>query len=145
MAISKPGFTMIEILVVVILIGGLAAMVLPNVMKRMGKGQIGTTKIALNGMKSALNEYKMDMGHYPTKQEGGLEALMNRPSSKGSDRWKGEYLDGAEVPLDAWNNEFFYSAPPQQFSKEYKFFELYSKGDLSDEKNENDPDLRVGS
>ena len=143
MAISRPGFSLIEILIVMVLIGAMVAMVGPNLMKRLGRGKVGTTKIALNNIKSAFDEYKMDIGHYPTKQEGGFEALMSRPNSKGSDRWKGPYLTGKEVPLDAWNNEFIYSNPPQRFSKEYKFYELYSLGE--NEESENNPDLRVGS
>ncbi len=140
MITKKAGFSLIEILIAVILIGSIVAMVGPKLMQRFGKGQIGTTKISLHGIKSTLDEYFIDMGHYPTKQEGGLDALVTKPNTKGADRYKGPYLD--RVPTDAWNNEFIYNNPPQRF-KEYKYYELYSVG--NDEKSENNPDLRVGS
>lgn len=137
--VKKSGFSLIEILIVVVIMGTLAALVMPNIMKRFGKAQVQTTKVTLAGLKSALLEYNMDMGHFPDKREGGLEALVTKPDVKGNERWKGSYI--SEVPLDAWNNEFVYNKPPQQF-KQYKHFEIYSLGNTPED--ENNPELRTG-
>lgn len=139
MNIKKEGFGLLEVLLAIALMAIIASQVGPGLLKRFGKGQMSSCKIALQGLKSALLEYNADMGHFPDKKEGGIEALVSKPNSKGSERWRGPYMP--TIPADPWNQEYVYSKPPQRF-KEFKQFELYSIG--KEEADADNPDLRVG-
>lgn len=75
------GFTLIEVMVVIVILGVLAALIVPNVIGRSEKAKIDTTQIALKGVAGALDQYKLDNGHFPTMQEGGLDALVNQPAT----------------------------------------------------------------
>ncbi len=137
MVISKKrdAFTMIEILVVVFIIGILATLVGPRVIRLLTKGNVSATQATLAALKTDLVEYKQDMGHFPTAKEGGLDALIDRPNIKGNERWDGPYIEGQEsVPLDAWGNEFEYNLPPIRFKNKYKIFEIVSEGPEGEEK-----------
>lgn len=89
----QRGFTLIEVMVVIVILGVLAALIVPNVMGRGEKAKVDTTAITLKGVAGALDQYKLDNGHYPNMQEGGLEALVKKPES--AKNWlPGGYVKG---------------------------------------------------
>lgn len=103
------GFTLIEIMVVVIILGILAAIVAPNVIGRIDDAQVTRAKSDLRGIENALKFYRMDNFAYPTSEQG-LEALVTRPNDPNLRNWKpGGYLD--RVPKDPWGNPYVYLNP----------------------------------
>ena len=105
----QRGFTLIEIMVVVIIIGILAAIVAPNVMGRVDQAQITRVHSDISAIESALKFYRLDNFTYPTSEQG-LEALITRPADPNIHNWKpGGYLDRA--PKDPWGNPYLYLNP----------------------------------
>ncbi len=91
---KQSGFTLIEVMVVIVILGVLAALIVPNVMGRGEKAKVDTTQITLKGVAGALDQYKLDNGHYPSMQEGGLDALVTQPAT--AKNWlPGGYVKGA--------------------------------------------------
>ncbi len=114
------GFTLIEVMVVVVILGILAAIIVPNVVGKDERARVETTKASLQSIASALEMYKLDNGTYPTTQEG-LSALVNKPES--AKHWAaGGYLK--DVPKDSWGNDFQYVAPGPNHTP----YDLYSFG-----------------
>ncbi|HZW60265.1 MAG TPA: type II secretion system major pseudopilin GspG [Woeseiaceae bacterium] len=107
----EAGFTLIEIMVVVIILGILAAIVAPNVIGRVGDAQIAAAKQDIRGIENALKFYRLDNFAYPTTEQG-LQALVTRPSDPTIKNWKsGGYLD--RLPKDPWGNPYQYLNPGQ--------------------------------
>lgn len=105
---QQTGFTLIEIMVVVVIIGILAALVVPKVMGRPDQAKVTVARGDLKAIGSALEMYRLDNRRYPDTQQG-LDALVQRPST-GADNWNGEgYL--ARLPTDPWGNPYLYLAP----------------------------------
>jgi len=105
---SQSGFTLIEVMVVVIILGILAAIVVPRVMDRPDAARITKSKQDIRAMESALNLYKLDNFSYPTTDQG-LEALVTKPSGTPEPRnWK-KYMD--RLAKDAWGNDYQYLSP----------------------------------
>ena len=105
----QDGFTLIEIMVVVIIIGLLAAIVAPNVIGRVDDAQITRAKADIGQIENALKFYRLDNFAYPSSEQG-LEALVTRPNDPNIRNWKtGGYLD--RVPKDPWGNEYLYLNP----------------------------------
>ena len=104
----EGGFTLIEIIVVVIIIGLLAALVAPRFFGKVDQSKIKTTYAQIELMGAALDMFRLDMGRYPTTAEG-LEALRTKPASV-EDGWNGPYLK-KEVPKDAWRRAYQYTSP----------------------------------
>lgn len=108
---APGGFTLIEILVVVVILGILAAIVVPRVMDRPGEARITRAKQDIQGVVTALSMYKLDNFRYPSNEQG-LEALTAKPSGQPeSPNWKGPYLD--RLPKDPWNHPYQYQQPGQ--------------------------------
>lgn len=130
------GFTLIEVMVVIVILGVLAALIVPNVMGRSEKAKIDTTQITLKGVAGALDQYKLDNGHFPTMQEGGLDALVNQPAT--AKNWMpGGYVKGG-YPKDSWKNDVQYVIP----GADSRAFDLYSFGADGKEGGEgNDADI----
>ena len=103
---DKRGFTLIELLVVLVILGLLAALVGPNIFKNLGKGQAGAAKAQIELLGQALDQFRLDMGRYPTSQEG-LAALVTNP---GIDNWQGPYLKKG-LPNDPWGRPYHYQSP----------------------------------
>lgn len=116
---GQAGFTLIELLVVMVILGLLAALVVPNYMKQGDKARVNTTRAQIEMIGTALDTFRLDIGRYPTSQEG-LEALRAAPS--GVDRWDGPYLK-KDVPKDGWGNPYVYRSPGEQ-----EPYELFSYG-----------------
>jgi general secretion pathway protein G len=105
----QAGFTLIEIMVVVIIIGILAAIVAPNVIGRVDDAQITKAKAEIRNLESALKFYRLDNFQYPTSEQG-LEALVTKPNDPTIRNWKtGGYID--RLPKDPWGNEYQYLNP----------------------------------
>ncbi len=107
----QHGFTLIEIMVVVIILGILAAIVAPNVIGRVGDAQVAAAKQDIRGIENALKFYRLDNFAYPTTEQG-LEALVTRPADPSIRNWKqGGYLD--RLPTDPWGNPYQFLNPGQ--------------------------------
>lgn len=111
---SQGGFTLIEIMVVLIIIAGLAYIVGTNVIGRLDEARKEQTKIQIKQIESALKLFKIDNGFYPETQQG-LGSLVSPPTvGRAPTRYAADgYLEGGKVPLDQWGNEFVYIGPDQ--------------------------------
>jgi len=119
------GFTLVELILVLIILSLLAAIVVPRIVGRGKEARINATKGQIGMFKSALAIYAQDnYDQYPTTQHG-LKALVVKPSSPPvPKKWKGPYID-ANVPLDPWQNEYRYLWPGKQFPAG---FDIWSMG-----------------
>lgn len=109
---NQKGMTLIEIMVVVAIIGSIAALVTVNVLDYLDESKVDTTKIEMKNIEGALEQFKRKHGFYPTTEQG-LNALVEKPTTgRVPDNYpKGGYLK--KLPKDAWSNEFIYTSPGQ--------------------------------
>ncbi len=109
---DESGFTLIELMVVVIILGILAGLVVPRIMERPGEAKQTKAKIQIEGLETALKLYKLDTGRYPDTEQG-LEALVQMPDTGiVPKKWReGGYLEKGKLPLDPWGNPFVYLSP----------------------------------
>lgn len=101
------GFTLLELLVVVAIIGMLAAYVGPRYFTQLGKSEVGVAKAQIQAFEKAVDQFRLDTGHFPTTDQG-LGALVSAPA--GEARWGGPYLKKT-VPLDPWGQGYAYRRP----------------------------------
>jgi general secretion pathway protein G len=108
----RTGFTFIEIMVVVVIIGLLIAIVSPNLMNRVEEARKIQTKTQIRNLEQALKLFKLDNGFYPSSEQG-LQALVEKPSVGRIPATypEGGYLEKGKIPLDAWGNPFIYLSP----------------------------------
>lgn len=104
---GEAGFTLLELLVVLVLIGLLAAFVGPKVLGYIGSSKVKAVNMQMEGFKSALELYFLDVGTYPTEEQG-LKALVSNPGVPG---WNGPYLREGQVPQDPWTHDYLYRNP----------------------------------
>ncbi len=106
---EQRGFTLLEVMVVLAIIGGIMALVATNIIGSAGDARVKTTKSQIKLIENALDLYKLDNFSYPTTEQG-LEALIQKPTSAPEPRnWRADgYLKGNSVPTDAWGSEFLY-------------------------------------
>jgi general secretion pathway protein G len=104
------GFTLLELLVVVAIIGLLVGYVAPRYFGQVGKSEVTTAKAQMDALDKAIEQYRLDTGHYPPN-EIGLAALTNRPANE--PKWNGPYLKKA-VPLDPWGKAYAYKFPGER-------------------------------
>jgi general secretion pathway protein G len=106
------GFTLIELMVVIVILGILAGMIVPRIMDRPDEARRTKAEVDIGALGQALKLYKLDTGKYPSTDQG-LQALVEPPSVGGlAKNWKkGGYLDKSVVPKDPWDNEYIYIGP----------------------------------
>ncbi|MGW8179664.1 MAG: type II secretion system major pseudopilin GspG [bacterium] len=117
--VGARGFSLIELIVVLVILGLLATVVGPKVMDRLAKGKAEIAKLQIDQLEGALGLYRFDLGRFPSTSEG-LTALAQDP---GIQNWSGPYLDKLTVPKDPWGREYQYRAPGQ-----YGDYDLFSLG-----------------
>ena len=106
------GFTLIELMVVIVILGILAGLIIPRVMGRPDEARRAKAKMQIESIETALKLYKLDNGAYPTTEQG-LQALVEAPSvGQPAKNWRpGGYLERSKVPKDPWDNDFIYLSP----------------------------------
>ncbi len=117
--VSERGFSLIEIMVVVVIIGLLAAIIAPNVIGNIDRALVTRAESDIRSIETALNLYRLDNFRYPSTDEG-LQALVSNPGDAAAPNWK-RYLDS--IPTDPWNNPYHYVYPGQQ-----REFDVFSYG-----------------
>ena len=115
MSLKKPnarGFTLIELMVVIVILGILAGLIVPRIMGRPEQAKQVKAKIQIESLETALKLYKLDNGNYPDTQQG-LQALIEKPETGNiPPKWKeGGYLEKGKLPKDPWGNDFIYLSP----------------------------------
>ena len=117
----RSGFTLIELMIVVIILASLAGMVLPRILDRADDAKRNIARGEIASITMALNLYRLDNGRYPREEDGGLNALMTRPGA--AENWKGPYLE--KDPMDPWGRPYQYRARGE---RNPNGFDLWSAG-----------------
>ncbi len=115
----QRGFSLIELIVVLVILGLLATVVGPQVIKRLGQGKAEIAKLQIDQLEGALGLFRFDVGRYPSTAEG-LQALIENP---GIQNWSGPYLEKNSLPPDPWGRTYEYRSPGQHGD-----FDLWSNG-----------------
>jgi general secretion pathway protein G len=116
---KAKGFTLLELLVVIVIIGLLAGYVAPRYFSQVGKSEVQVARAQIESLEKALDQYRLDTRHYPTAEQG-LDALVSKPANEAG--WSGPYLKKA-VPNDPWGRQYVYRVPGQKSE-----FDLFSLG-----------------
>lgn len=121
---NRGGFTLIEIMVVIVILAMLAALVGPKLMGRTDDAKIQTTRTQIGNLETALKLYKLDTGTYPSTEQG-LNALLTKPTVGviPKNYKEGGYLEKKQIPKDGWGNDFLYVSPG-----EHGDYDLFSYG-----------------
>jgi general secretion pathway protein G len=134
---QRSGFTLIEILLVIVIILLLAGALVVFVLPQQKGAEKNTTRLMLQQVGTALDTYRLNLGHYPSEQEGGLDALLKKPSFENErlgEKWNGPYLKPGTTLEDPWNNKVRYELADQAADGEktgglpYKLFSVGPDG-----------------
>ncbi len=128
---NAGGFTLVELLVVMVIIGLLATLVAPGLFKQFGKGQHEAAKAQVASIEQGLDKFRLDTGRYPTTQEG-LNSLVTNP---GIEKWDGPYIKSSLL-LDPWKKPYQYQCPGQ--NGEYDLFSYGRDGQAGGEGQDQD-------
>jgi general secretion pathway protein G len=139
---NRRGFTLVEVLLVVLILGMLATVAIVALGPRRKQARIDTTKLKISQVETALSLYNNDIGHFPTQEEGGLQALRTEPTFDEetlSEKWHGPYLK--DDPVDAWDRPFHYEEVDATTATDIgRDFKLWSDG--PDKQDGTDDDIR---
>jgi general secretion pathway protein G len=119
------GFTLLELLVVLAILGLLIGLVAPAVMRQFGAAKEKIAQQAVERLATVLDMYKLDVGNYPTTAQG-LQALITQP--QGVAHWNGPYLKGDKLPEDPWGHPFVYRNPSERHGHDFDLYSLGSAG-----------------
>src|SRR5437773_12538128 len=122
---KERGFTLLELLVVLAILGPLTGLVAPAALRQLGSAKEKIAHQSIERLAGVLDIYKLDVGSYPSTDQG-LQALITRPS--GVTRWNGPYLKGEKLPEDPWGRPFVYRSPSQRPGHEYDLLSLGPTG-----------------
>ena len=128
------GFTLLELLVVLVIIGLISGLVGPQVMKLLGKAKSDVAKVQMDNIASSLNLFSLDIGRYPTNNEG-LSILIKKPDNL--PQWSGPYLNDDTIPSDPWNRPYIYIQPGAN-GKPYQLKSLGSDGAIGGQDEDGD-------
>jgi general secretion pathway protein G len=117
---AQAGFTLVEMLVVITIIGLIVALVGPRVLGYLGESKVKAARIQIESLSAALDLFYLDNGRYPASNEG-LVALVQRPAS--ANAWNGPYLRTGAVPMDPWGHPYLYKVPG-----DHAAYEIASRG-----------------
>lgn len=127
------GFTLLEMIVVLVIIGLIAGLVGPNLFRQADRAKVQTAETQIKMIRGSLQTLRLDIGRLPTQEEG-LKILVQKPADERvAQFWEGPYIDGG-VPLDPWNRDYVYQSIPSK----YEPFSLYSLGADGQEGGEGD-------
>jgi general secretion pathway protein G len=127
-AAQDAGFTILEILVVITIIGLLIGLVAPAALRQLGGARISVAKQSIERLATVLDLYSLDMGSYPTTEQG-LTALVKKPG--GATNWNGPYVKGDTVPLDPWSRAYVYRKPSERAGHDYDLCSSGPNGDAT--------------
>lgn len=140
MSRGESGFSLIELMIVLVILGLLVAALVPRIMSRPDEARVTAAKVDIKSIVSALQYYKLDNGRYPTTEQG-LQALITKPDTGPEPRnyQSGGYLETDDVPQDPWGNEYIYRSPGEN-DRDYEIISYGADGEEGGE--EFDADIR---
>lgn len=135
---GQRGFTLLELLVVMVIIGLLAGYVGPRYFSQIGKTERSTARAQIEGLAKALDTYRLDVGHYPSTEQG-LAALVTAPANEA--RWSGPYLQKG-LPQDPWDRAYVYRHPAANAAHDFDLLSLGKDGQAGGEADAADVSYR---
>jgi general secretion pathway protein G len=125
----ESGFTLLEILVVIAILGLLIGLVAPAALRQLGGARLSVARQSVERLGSVLDLYRLDVGSYPSTEQG-LQALATRPIDV--DVWNGPYIKSGQPPLDPWNHPYLYRAPSSRVGHDYDLCSLGPSGNAGE-------------
>jgi general secretion pathway protein G len=125
---GEAGFTLLELLVVIVILGLLIGLVAPAVLRQLGGARVSIAHQSIARLGSVLDMYKLDVGSYPTTDQG-LAALVQAPA--GASNWSGPYVQSGKMPVDPWNHAYVYRDPSDRAGHDYDLCSLGPNGNAS--------------
>ena len=125
---QDAGFTLLELLVVIVILGLLIGLVAPAALRQLGSARASVARQSIERLGSVLDMYKLDVGSYPTTEQG-LQALIEQPTDVAN--WNGPYVKGDKPPIDAWNHPYVYREPSSRPGHDYDLCSTGPSGNAS--------------